>query len=163
MAPKSKRKTWQNEEGGEQAALTNEDFSPDKLTTAEVKEAKRKRKLERHEKRTAAAEAAAATAAANAPPVDEASQSTPADAAVNDEGMTDLDYMHRRMKRKIGGDEEAKEAEAKAAAEKAFEQSDSEADDDVDAESSDSEIVSPQWRLGSAFEFDIQSRPRKRE
>ncbi|UZJ53036.1 hypothetical protein CBS101457_002356 [Exobasidium rhododendri] len=114
MAPKKKRKTWQNEEGedGEQK-LNRGDFD-----AVEGKEKKKSKREKREEYDGAKANGTSDKAENDRDEEDALEQ----DAVVHDEGLTDLEYMYKRMKRKVGEDLEEQD--------KKFEQSDSEGDDD---------------------------------
>ena len=140
MAPKKKRKTWQNEEGEDgETKLDRADFAEEAP--------KQKKKAQATESAGAAKVLDAAIKASEGKENDDDAQ----DATVHDEGMTDLEYMYKRMKRKVG--EEAEEQDKK------FEQSDSEADDDEqqgeaqsDMESIDEEEVKRQERERAELE-----------
>lgn len=102
MKPRSKRKAWGNGENQDaDAALDPATFSE------EAPKAAKKRKSTKEDDANAGKD------------TDEAEKEVAADSAVNDEGMTDLEYMYKRMKRKVGADLEEEE-------QKAFEQSDDE-------------------------------------
>lgn len=103
MKPRSKRKAWGNGENQDKDSTLNpETFMED--STKPTK--KRKSTNERSERTNGAKDS------------EEAETDEVVDATVNDEGMTDLEYMYKRMKRKVGADLEEEE--------KAFEQSDEE-------------------------------------
>lgn len=125
MAPKKKRKTWQNEEDDPELKLKDSNS-----TTAAVEEAGELRKAKKAKQ--AATEVNAATTGSAAPVAAqvEGREVTP-DAALNDEELTDMDYLARRMKRNVAAEEPVK----------TFEQSDSEDDkgDKDDDQDSDAE------------------------
>lgn len=131
MAPKKKRKTWQNEEDDPEERLKS--APADEETTDSKKERKRAKKEAKVE--ADAAQAATTTADANDADGDDDDDNADVeqDEALNDEGLTDLDYMAKRMRRNVGLEQQAAQAAAKKA--KQFEQSDSEAG----SESSDSD------------------------
>ncbi|PWN26296.1 hypothetical protein BDZ90DRAFT_265235 [Jaminaea rosea] len=131
MAPKKKRKTWQNEEDDPEERLKS--APADEETTDSKKERKRAKKEAKVE--ADAAQAATTTADANDADGDDDDDNADMeqDEALNDEGLTDLDYMAKRMRRNVGLEQQAAQAAAKKA--KQFEQSDSEAG----SESSDSD------------------------
>lgn len=110
MAPKKKRKTWQNEEGEDgEGKLVSADFQPEM-----VKEKSSKKKRKQEDMGVAEIqEVARKKSDANTEQEADANDET-----VMDEGLTDLDYMYKRMKRKVGEDLEEED--------KHFDQSDSE-------------------------------------
>lgn len=118
MAPKKKRKVWQNEEGEDgETRLNSKDFEPEAVKEKSKKKQKRNESgiLEIEELKMAL----------------EGDGEEGEDKVLNDEGMTDIDYMYKRMKRKVGEDLEE--------ADKKFDQSDSEAEDDGDENVKDSD------------------------
>lgn len=98
MAPKRKRPTWQNNEDMDAA---NDAAAPAPAPAQDTQRAKKQRKKD-----------------------EPAHVEAPADGAAADEGLTDLEYMRRRMRHHVAGG-----AEAPA---RAFEQSDSEAESDTE-------------------------------
>ena len=127
MAPKSKRKTWQNEEAAPQQTL--EDIIGSAPAEHQAKSKKDKKKASSDE---ASITPSGQTAGVNPDAgQDSGDEDMEKDAAVMDEGLTDLEYMQRRMRRRIAVEEEQQE--------KAFEQSDDEADavDDQTSEEED--------------------------
>ncbi|KAN0065554.1 Multiple RNA-binding domain-containing protein 1 [Thecaphora frezii] len=140
MAPKAKRKTWQNEEAVPQQ--TTQDIlgvQPVESGASKDKATKKKAKAAQHSQ--ASGNDKNAAAAYNDSDDDEVTEK---DEAVNDEELDDLEYMRRRMRHRVGAEEETA-----AAQEKAFEQSDDEEDgangDDLpDSESEDEEVLRKQ-------------------
>lgn len=124
MAPKKKRKTWQNEEDDPESQLR---VSQDETQTLKTSEQKKARK----EKKAAAAQKALAQETAPSQTDERDDRPSTPDADVNDEGLTDLDYMHKRMKRMAPIPEQTPDQT------KEFDQSDSEGSEaeDSDAES----------------------------
>lgn len=138
MAPKKKRKTWQNEEDDPEQQLKATQGDADAADEKkERKRAKKEAKAEQEAAKVAGVEVAAADAGGGVSAEDgDDDEPMPQDEALNDEGLTDLDYMAKRMKRNVGVEPPPKPA----ATTKEFEQSDSEADsDDDDASSSSSD------------------------
>ncbi|PWN45247.1 RNA-binding domain-containing protein [Ceraceosorus guamensis] len=139
MAPKNKRKAWQNEEemanhdDGTAAVAAEEKAFADSIA---AKEERKRVKKERAARKAAETDLKGAEPGGSVNPTEEADDApVKADAALDDEGLTDLDYMHRRMRRKIGGDDEEEVTNATTKP-KEFDQSDSEDGDSVsDAES----------------------------
>lgn len=123
MAPKKKRKTWQNEEGQDgEGTLDSMDF--------QVEDEKKSRKVKRSKNNDEANDDAEVVTGR----LGESLQADAEDLSnepVQDEGMTDLDYMYKRMKRKVGEDLEVDDQK--------FEQSDSEKEEDDDKKSEVSE------------------------
>lgn len=118
MAPRSKRKSWKNEDGDTDAdaKLTVDEFSgAENAKPPKVKKAKYI---------SEAAESRETNDAENAQAV-----AQPQDSVATDEKMTDLEYMYKRMRRKVGVEPE----------EKGYEQSDGEKDDARDGEELDEE------------------------
>lgn len=132
MAPKRKRKIWQNEEEDLEAKLKPDDFE-------------QKNKLRKKKKEQVAASKPQPSASLEHDRAAglEGKAEAVSDEALYDETLTDLDYMHRRMKRNVAA------LDASLLAAKQFGQSDSEAEDenasDEDSEIEDEEI---QRRLG---------------
>lgn len=126
MAPKKKRKTWQNEEDDPEEKLKDSSSA-----AAAVEEAGELRKAKKAKQ--AATDVNAVISAPSAPvaPQVEEREVTP-DAALNDEELTDMDYLAKRMKRNVAAEEPVK----------TFEQSDSEDDKDGKDEDEDSEAES---------------------
>lgn len=125
MKPKSKRKAWSNEN------VDDVDAQLDPQTFAEPDSSKSKKKPKREEPTD---QSKAGGGSESTPPAQDDRHAAVGDTVVNDEGMTDLEYMYKRMKRNVGADVEAKE-------DKQFEQSDDEEEADVksDAPSEDQE------------------------
>ncbi|EPQ30657.1 uncharacterized protein PFL1_01558 [Pseudozyma flocculosa PF-1] len=153
MAPKSKRKTWQNEELGPQQTTSDILGSQPADPAADAqKKDKRKKTKEKDGNESAGDSGAPGDASAD---VEEAEK----DGAVNDEELDDLEYMRRRMRHRVGVGLED-EADPKDKVEKAFEQSDDE--DDVgeqeasESESEDEEVVRKQEQQRKAAEETAQ-------
>ncbi|CAO1632084.1 unnamed protein product [Sympodiomycopsis kandeliae] len=135
MAPSKKRKTWQNEEDDPEL----------KLKSGEADQASKEAKQERKKQKQKARAEAEAEAEQNqqaepqksALPIGPAAlserEATPDD-ALNDDGLTDMEYMARRMRRGVGKEEIIDKPEAKV---KEFDQSDSEAGSDAEEDDSD--------------------------
>lgn len=138
MKPRSKRKAWGNGENQDaDAALDPATFSE------EIPKSVKKRKSAKEDEEKSSVE------------VDEAEKEVPMDAAVNDEGMTDLEYMYKRMKRRVGADLEEEE-------QKAYEQSDDEdASKDKKEELPTSEEIDEE-EMEEIDEKEAQKQERKR-
>lgn len=135
MAPSKKRKTWQNEEAEPEQKLESGAVEQDMSDAKKEQKKQKKKEREQQAEEQRNAQAAAASSTATQPVERDA---TP-DEALDDEGLTDMEYMARRMRRGVGKEEVAT-ADARIAAphnEKAFDQSDSEADSDADDSESD--------------------------
>lgn len=130
MQPKMKRKTWQNEDAAQGQSNNATTPADGQIADTTDKKAKKSKKSTRDQGASAAKKGTSSPAEPTAAPAEE-------DPAANDEGLTDLEYMRRRMRHKVGGDEES--------AEKAFEQSDSEAEDEDEGAAESGESVSPPW------------------
>lgn len=134
MAPAKKRKTWQNEE----------DDPEKRMMSQTVDEPVQKKKKKEKKKQEATGEAASQAARVASGLSHEESQQhdrevTP-DEALNDEGLTDMDYLARRMKRNVAADLDVEGSKAAPTAPaKEFEQSDSEAEDGNEDSSSEEE------------------------
>lgn len=127
MAPSKKRKTWQNEEDAPEVNLKSSE--PEQA----LRESKREEKKAKRKEQKQQVEQDQETSAAS-PPDAEYRAVTP-DEALNDEGLTDMEYMARRMRRGVG--KEGGTSANDVTRDKEFEQSDSEAGSDD--ESSDGE------------------------
>ncbi|CEH17141.1 RNA-binding protein (RRM superfamily) [Ceraceosorus bombacis] len=125
MAPKNKRKAWQNEEemahhDDDAAAVAAEEKAfADSIA---AKEERKRVKKERTARKAAETNSKGTEPVRSVYPTEEADDAPiKADAALDDEGLTDLDYMHRRMRRKIGGDDEEERVKKERTARKAAE------------------------------------------
>ncbi|ETS60854.1 hypothetical protein PaG_04771 [Moesziomyces aphidis] len=130
MQPKAKRKAWQNEDAMPEQTM-DDIFSG--VEAVEKKAAKKAKKQAKAEAEAAAAAAATGSNSAQAD-ADDASEPEP-DAAVNDVGLTDEEYMRLRMKHRVGTDLDTQDDPTAPQ----FEQSDDEKDDKAVASASDSE------------------------
>lgn len=126
MQPKAKRKAWQNEDALPEQTM-QDIVAPEQ---AIEKEAAKKAQ------RQADAKAAFAAAAEQAAQSNDESDQEP-DAAANDVGLTDEEYMRLRMKHKVGTDLDTLNDDSSSAPH--FEQSDDEKVDDAEQPDSDSD------------------------
>ncbi|KAJ1020037.1 hypothetical protein NDA16_004317 [Ustilago loliicola] len=132
MQPKAKRKAWQNEDGLPEQTMEDIIAPAEKVEKRAEKKAVKKKAAE-----AAAAEAQAqAEAAAVTQEAGEESEAEP-DAAANDVGLTDDEYMRLRMKHKVGTDLDT--LDDAVASGPQFEQSDDEKDDNDKGDESDSD------------------------
>ncbi|CAO1615917.1 unnamed protein product [Parajaminaea phylloscopi] len=122
MAPKKKRKTWQNEEDDPEANLRVS--ASDKIDDAQKEKKKRKKDRSAADVPAANESSTGLADGEGAAKSDDVDKEVP-DPVANDEALTDLDYMHQRMKRNVGVNRE----EGREEPEKQFEQSDSEDDE----------------------------------
>ncbi|PWN52563.1 RNA-binding domain-containing protein [Violaceomyces palustris] len=127
MAPKSKRKAWQNEETGPNLSASDMAQVADQRPETDAKERKKEKKEKRETKAKERGTGPSDTPSSAMTDHDGDGDEEQKDEAVNDDGLTDLEYMRRRMRRRVGAEEEERE--------KAFEQS----EDEQDASSSSSE------------------------
>ncbi|CDS00031.1 probable RNA-binding protein [Sporisorium scitamineum] len=135
MQPKAKRKAWQNED-----ALPEQTMQ-DIVAPVEAIEKKAAKKVQKKAEAQAAAAAAAEAAALNNNASEASEAEAEPDAAANDVGLTDEEYMRLRMKHKVGTDLDTLEEESSLAPQ--FEQSDDEKDDDAadsDADLDDEQV-----------------------
>lgn len=130
MQPKAKRKAWQNEDAMPEQTM-DDIFSG--VEAVEKKAAKKAKKQAKAEAEAAAAAAATESNSAKSG-ADDASEPE-ADAAVNDVGLTDEEYMRLRMKHRVGTDLDTQDDPTAPQ----FEQSDDEKDDKAAASASDSD------------------------
>lgn len=155
MAPSKKRKTWQNEEDAPEVKLQSgaggddDGDAADRADKQKRREAKREKKRQRGEQGDGKAHVKAdgnANADADATPAPAPADVDSADTAANDEGLTDMEYMARRMRRNVGkegageGGDDGGEAKKAPLPQREFEQSDDEGEDgNEDSDSSDSD------------------------
>ncbi|KAJ9478762.1 Multiple RNA-binding domain-containing protein 1 [Pseudozyma hubeiensis] len=129
MQPKAKRKAWQNEDAPPEQTMQ------DIVAPEHAIEKKAARKAQK--KADAQAAAVSAAEAETTAQQDSPSESTPEpDAAANDVGLTDEEYMRLRMKHKVGTDLDTLQESSSAPQ---FEQSDDEKDD-AEAAAADSDF-----------------------
>lgn len=128
MQPKAKRKAWQNEDALPEQTMQD---------IVAPEQAIQKKAARKALKKADAAAAATATAESTAAQPDSGREETPEpDAAANDVGLTDEEYMRLRMKHRVGTDLDTLEQSSSGPQ---FEQSDNEKDDDDAAADSDPE------------------------
>lgn len=138
MQPKAKRKAWQNEDAPPEQTMQ------DIVAPEQAIEKKAARKAQKKADAQAAAVSAAEAEAETTAQQDSPSESTPEpDAAANDVGLTDEEYMRLRMKHKVGTDLDTLQESSSAPQ---FEQSDDEKDDaeaaaaDSDSDAEDEQV-----------------------